>query len=76
VATRADIRLKPAPGLTSEEARDARVRAWAFIFESFHRRNVKEAIGGDGPDEGERSLDEFASRRILPKRAGRAGPSA
>ncbi len=37
-----DITLKLAGGLAPEQARNARARAWAYVFDCFHRRNGKE----------------------------------
>jgi hypothetical protein len=34
--------LKPTPDLALEQARNARARAWAYVFDCFHRRNGKE----------------------------------
>jgi hypothetical protein len=50
VATRADTTLKPAGSLTPEQARDARARAWAFVFDCFYK---KKATCPGGPDDAE-----------------------
>ncbi len=44
MATRADITAKLADSLTPEQARDARARAWAYVFECYSRS--KEEQGG------------------------------
>jgi hypothetical protein len=38
VASRADTTLKPDAGLTSEQARDARARAWAYVFQCWQEK--------------------------------------
>ena len=30
------------PGISPQQARDARARVWAYVFECFNRRNGKE----------------------------------
>jgi hypothetical protein len=67
VATRADITLKPAAGLTPDQVRNARSRAWRYVFDCFNRREELEGGCGTAPDEGERSSDEFASTKHLTK---------
>ena len=44
------IVVKPNPGITPEQARDARARAWAFVFECFYRHE-KEAVSGRGGED-------------------------
>jgi hypothetical protein len=41
------IVVKPNPGITPKQARDARARAWAFVFECFDHHE-KEAVSGRG----------------------------
>jgi hypothetical protein len=36
------IVLNPREGLTPEQARDARARAWAYVFDCFNRRREQE----------------------------------
>jgi hypothetical protein len=50
------IVVKPNPGITPEQARDARARAWAFVFECFYRHE-KEAVSGHGGED--EASDEF-----------------
>jgi hypothetical protein len=38
VVTRPDIIAKPPPGMTPEQIRDARSRAWMFVFRCWHER--------------------------------------
>jgi hypothetical protein len=40
----ARIVLNPRQDLTAEQARDARARAWTYVFQSFYRRNGKETV--------------------------------
>jgi hypothetical protein len=37
-----EVTLKPAPGITPEQARDARALAWSYVFQCFHRREGQE----------------------------------
>ncbi len=39
------IVLRPNPGLTLEQARDARARAWKFIFDTYRKKAAEQ---GDG----------------------------
>ncbi len=50
------IVLRPNPNVTPEQARDARARAWAFVFECFYRHE-KEAVSGRGSEDD--TSDEF-----------------
>jgi hypothetical protein len=34
--------LRTTPGVSAEQARNARARAWSFIFDSFNRREGEE----------------------------------
>jgi hypothetical protein len=43
--------LKPDAGLTSEQARDVRARAWSYVFECFNRHTKKKAAPASGPDD-------------------------
>jgi hypothetical protein len=47
VATRNDITLKSAYGTTPEQARDARARAWVFIFECYAKKTARTRGGKD-----------------------------
>ncbi len=46
----ARIVVKPNPSINADEARDARARAWAFVFECFYRHE-KEAVSGRGGED-------------------------
>ena len=52
----ARIVVKPNPSINADEARDARARAWAFVFECFYRHE-KEAVSGRGGEDD--ASDEF-----------------
>ena len=47
VATRTDTTLKSAYGSTSEQARDARARAWMFIFDCYAKKTARTRGGED-----------------------------
>jgi hypothetical protein len=51
----ARIVCHPLPtGVSSERARDARARAWTYVFECFNRRNGKEGGPATAPDDPKR----------------------
>ena len=43
--------LKPDAGVTSEQTRDVRARAWSYVFECFNRHTKKKAAPASGPDD-------------------------
>jgi hypothetical protein len=43
--------------LSPEQTRDARARAWAYVFDCFNRRNGKEAARPGGPDDVRKGQD-------------------
>ena len=51
MASRADTTFKPDAGLTSEQARDVRARAWSYVFECFNRHTKKKAAPASGRDD-------------------------
>lgn len=53
MATRADITLTPATSIPPEQARDARARAWAFVFDC----HKKKATRPGGPDDARKDQD-------------------
>jgi hypothetical protein len=57
VAAKADITPKPSAGMTPEQARDTRARAWAFVFECHAKKKAEPA----GPAE---------SKNPYPRRLG------
>jgi hypothetical protein len=54
--------FRPAPDITGEQVRDARVRAWAFVFDCFHRHK-KDAVSGIGSGEDDASEESVGERR-------------
>ena len=65
MATKADITLKPAVGITAEQARDARARAWMFAFEC-HAKTKGTRPGA--PDDGTKVKEDSADASIIPGR--------
>lgn len=68
MATRADITPKPSAGITPEQARDARARAWAFVFERHAKKKAegrlpspddRDAMKGSNIDRAETSIHEW-----------------
>jgi hypothetical protein len=47
VATKIDITLRSTPGTTPEQARDARARAWVFIFDCYAKKTARTRGGED-----------------------------
>ena len=61
MASRADTTLKPDAGLTSEQLRDVRARAWSYVFECFNRHTKKKAAPASGPDDGTKVKEDSAN---------------
>ena len=47
MATKIDITLRSTPGTTPEQARDARARAWVFIFDCYAKKTARTRGGED-----------------------------
>jgi hypothetical protein len=60
--TRGVFRL--APDITPEQAKDARARAWEFIFDCHAK---KKAARPGGPDDGTKSKEDSANAPIIQK---------
>jgi hypothetical protein len=61
------VTLRPRRGFAPEEARDARARAWAYIFERAGKhRNAAESSGENGP---KGNKDDRTARGIVPQRS-------
>ena len=58
MASRADTTLKPDAGLTSEQLRDVRARAWSYVF-ACHAK--KKAAPVSGPDDGTKVKEDSAN---------------
>jgi hypothetical protein len=54
------------PHITPEQARAARARAWAYVFECFNRRNGNEAAPASRPDDAERRSSELGAKTSIP----------
>jgi hypothetical protein len=70
MTSKASIRYSPLADTTPELARDARARAWAYVFSCFNRRAEQEGsptpatLGNDGSIKG-----DSADARIIPNDA-------
>ncbi len=53
-----NIIVKPTPGMTPQEARDVRARAWHFVFDCYAK---KKAARPGGPDDAERRSNELGA---------------
>jgi hypothetical protein len=51
------IIVKPLSGISPEQARDARARAWSYVFECFDRHTKKKAAPASGPDDARKDQD-------------------
>ena len=60
---RADITLKPAAGITPEQARDIRARVWAFVFDCHAKKKAAADLGGE--DHARKELDDSRAKNIL-----------
>ena len=56
MASRADTTLKPDAGLTSEQARDVRARAWAFVFQCWQEKQMTTEPVAEPPGRNEVSI--------------------
>jgi hypothetical protein len=52
------------PSTNFKQARDARARAWSFIFERYAEKNAAEAIGGERDTHSHRRLG--TSKEVKP----------
>ena len=64
MAKKADtgITLKPTPGTTPEQVRDARARAWAFVFETAKKKAAERGQKPGDLDAEERSKNDSSAR--------------
>jgi hypothetical protein len=53
------ITVKPTSGVSSDQARDARARAWSYVFECFdrHTKNRGRLLDKSGPDDARKDQD-------------------
>jgi hypothetical protein len=53
------ITVKPTSGVSSDQARDARARAWSYVFECFARHTKKRGrfLDKSGPDDARKDQD-------------------
>ena len=51
------------PDFTPEQARDVRVRAWKFVFDSYRRKTTQADGGEDAPKLEERTEDGKLARK-------------
>jgi hypothetical protein len=58
--------LRPSPGTTPEQVRNARARAWAFVFACFEKHQ-QENKGGPvtAPDDAEESENDRTTTAII-----------
>jgi len=65
VASRADTTLKPDAGLTLEQARDARARAWAYVFQCWQGKQSAAGVTSTNGDDPERRSDEIRAKTTI-----------
>jgi hypothetical protein len=61
VAVRADITLKPSASVSPEQARDARARAWSYVFECFNCNAKKKVASASDLDDGTKVKEDSAN---------------
>lgn len=64
-----EIVCTPAPGITPEKARDARARAWAYVFDCFNRRNGKEGGPAKTAPDAAKENKDVRDARIISNRS-------
>ncbi len=57
------VMFRPAPGITAEQAKDARARAWEFIFDCHAKKMATRPGGHDAGKE----INERSGKAIIPK---------
>jgi hypothetical protein len=57
------IIVKPTPGITSEEARNTRARAWRYVFDCHAKKNAAGTSGGE--DHARKEINDSRAERIL-----------
>jgi hypothetical protein len=68
-AAKSNVRMGPGtPSLTHDQARNARARAWAYVFECFSRRNGKQGGPTTAPDDAMKGFKDDRAGRIIPER--------
>ena len=68
MATRTDTTLESAYGTTPEEARDARARAWAFVFRCYEsKKNPAASQSVRGNSDGTANKEHFACEYSTPR---------
>ncbi len=55
--------VKPTPGITPEQARDARARAWRFVFDCWEQK--KAADKNDGEERARKEQHVLQNRKTL-----------
>jgi hypothetical protein len=55
--------LRPKPGISSEQSRDARAHAWAFVFECLNRREEKEGSPAAAPSDAKEIRNDRATQK-------------
>jgi hypothetical protein len=62
------LRISPRSELTLERVRDARARAWRYVFDCFNRRNGQEGGPTTAPDSAKGgSQNDSSAKTIIPE---------
>ena len=64
-----DIAVKPLPGISREQALDARVRAWGFVWECFRRHETQKGGPATAPDDAMKGSKHDRARDSIPERS-------
>ena len=67
MATKTDteIIVKRTPGLTPEQARDARARAWRFVLDCWEQKKAAGTSGGEEP--ARKESKDVSRNRTIPR---------
>lgn len=59
--------VRPRSGISEEEARDVRARAWTFVFQCWQEKKKAAAHApSNGPDDGTKIKEDSADASIIP----------
>ncbi len=65
----ARIALNPRQDLTAEQARDARARAWVYVFQCWRKKQNAAGMTSTNGDDAMRGSKHDRAKDIIPKRS-------
>jgi hypothetical protein len=66
VRSKPDIALKPLSGISSDDARDARAKAWEYIFQCFQNSVHQKGGPATAPDDA-KEIKNVRAESIIPE---------